>query len=207
MIPVNEPLLDGNELKYVSECIRTSWISSGGRFIKEFEAKWAEYCDMKHGVAVSNGSTALELAVSVLNLPEGSEIIMPAFTIISCALAVIKNGCVPVLVDCDSETWCMDTGKVEEKITERTKAIMPVHIYGHPVDMEAVSDIARRHKIAVIEDAAEAHSAEVLMGRAGDKPCWKRCGSFGDVSTFSFYANKIITTGEGGMVLGIGICF
>ena len=192
MIPVNEPLLGDRELEYVTECIRTGWISSAGHFIEEFEQKWAAYCGMKYGVAVSNGTTALQVAVGCIGLEPGDEVIMPTFTIISCALAVLYNGGVPVLVDCDPCTWCMDVSQTEARITPRTRAIMPVHIYGHPADMDLISELARRHGLVVIEDAAEAHGAE-YKGR--------KCGGLGDISCFSFYANKIITTGEGGMVL------
>ena len=201
MIPVNEPLLKGNELNYVSECINTSWISSSGRFIEDFEREWARYCDMKHGIAVCNGTAALEMAVAVFRFPEKSEIIIPAFTIISCAQAVVKSGCIPVLVDCDPKTWCMDIKQIEDKITEKTVGIMPVHIYGNPVDMKEVKKIADLNKLSIIEDAAECHGAEIAIEDEGGTISWKRCGSFGDVSCFSFYANKIITTGEGGMVL------
>ncbi len=192
MIPVNEPLLGGRELEYVEECVRTGWVSSEGRFIAEFEKAWAAYCGMEHGVAVSNGTTALELAVAALGLTPGDEVIMPAFTIISCALAAIRSGAVPVLVDCDPGTWCMDASHVAERITPRTRAIMPVHIYGHPVDMDPIVDMAAKHGLSVIEDAAESHGAQ-YKGR--------RAGGLADLSCFSFYANKIITTGEGGMVL------
>lgn len=201
MIPVNEPSLGKRELEYVTECIRTGWISSAGRFIEEFEAKWAAYCGMKHGIAVSSGTTALQVAVGCLDLKPGDEVILPTFTIISCALAVVTNGGVPVLVDCDPRTWCMDVGQVEAKITERTRAIMPVHIYGHPVDMDPLLALAEKYDLAIIEDAAEVHGAEYLTGREGADPTWKRCGGIGHISTFSFYANKLITTGEGGMVL------
>ena len=192
MIPVNEPLLGQRELEYVTECIRTGWISSAGHFIEEFEDKWAAYCGMKYGVAVSNGTVALQVAVGCLDMEPGDEVIMPTFTIISCALAVIYNGGVPVLVDCDPRTWCMDVSQIEAKITSKTRAIMPVHIYGHPVDMEPVLELAGKYNLVVIEDAAEAHGAE-YKGR--------KCGGLGDINCFSFYANKIITTGEGGMVL------
>ncbi len=192
MIPVNEPLLDGKELEYVTECVKTGWISSAGKFINEFEEKWAAYCGMKHGVAVCNGTVALELAVEVLNLPHGSEIILPSFTIISCAQAITKAGCVPVVVDCEPDTWCMDVNQVQDAITSKTRAIMPVHIYGHPVDMDPVVELAEKHGLIVIEDAAEAHGAE-YKGR--------KCGGLGHISCFSFFANKIVTTGEGGMVL------
>src|SRR4030042_611629 len=150
MIPVNEPLLGERELEYVTECIRTGWISSAGRFIEEFEQKWAAYCGMKYGIAVSNGTVALQAAVACLGLEPGFQVIMPTFTIISCALAVIYNGGIPVLVDSDSRTWCMDVSQVEEKITDRTRAIMPVHIYGHPVDMDPLRQLAHRHGLSII---------------------------------------------------------
>jgi len=201
MIPVNEPKLGDRELEYVSECVRTGWVSSAGKFIGEFEERWAAYCGRRYGVAVSNGTVALQLAVACLDLEPGDEVIMPTFTIISCALAVVYNGGVPVLVDSDPKTWTMDINQVADKITPRTKAIMPVHIYGHPVDMDPLLDLADKHGLAIIEDAAEAHGAEYLSGRHGSDPTWRRCGSFGTLSCFSFYANKLITTGEGGMVL------
>lgn len=192
MIPVNEPLLAGNELAYVSECVRTGWISSAGPFLEEFEQRWATYCGKRFGVAVSNGTSALELAVRCLDLAPGDEVVLPSFTIVSCALAVIRAGGVPVLVDCDRETFCLDVEQVARRIGPRTRAIMPVHMYGHPCDMDPLTALARRHGLALVEDAAEAHGAE-YRGR--------RAGSLGDLSCFSFYANKIVTTGEGGMVL------
>jgi len=192
MIPVNEPRLKGKELAYVTECLQTGWISSEGRFIEAFERGWADYCGMPHAVAVCNGTTALELAVACLDLQRGDEVILPTFTIISCALAVLYNGLTPVLVDSDPRTWCMNISQLEAKITPRTRAIMPVHIYGHPVDMDPVIDLAVRYNLTIIEDAAEAHGAEYKH---------RRCGSLGDLSCFSFYANKIVTTGEGGMIL------
>jgi perosamine synthetase len=201
MIPVNEPLLGERELEYVTECVRTAWISSAGRFIGEFEEKWAAYCGMKYGVAVSNGTTALQVAGGCLDLEPGDEVIMPTFTIISCALAVVYSGGVPVLVDADPRTWCMDVTQVEDKITPRTRAIMPVHIYGHPVDMDPLFALAEKHDLVIIEDAAEVHGAEYLSGRDGANPTWRRCGGMGHISAFSFYANKLVTTGEGGMVL------
>jgi perosamine synthetase len=201
MIPVNEPKLTPRELEYVSECVRTGWVSSAGKFITEFEDCWAAYCGRRYGVAVSNGTVALQLEVTCLGLKPDDEVILPTFTIISCALAVIYNGGVPVLVDSDPRTWCMDVAQVEAKITPRTCAIMPVHIYGHPVDMEPLLDLADKHGLTIIEDAAEAHGAEYLSGRNSSHPAWQRCGSFGTLSCFSFYANKLITTGEGGMVL------
>jgi perosamine synthetase len=201
VIPVNEPLLGRQESEYLLECMRTGWISSAGRFIDEFEQKWASYCGRKYGIAVSNGTAALQVAADCLGLEPGDEVILPSFTIISCALAVINRGCVPVLVDSDPQTWCMDVTQIEQKITPRTRAIMPVHIYGHPVDMDPLLCTARKHGLAIIEDAAEVHGAEYLSGRNTSDPTWRRCGSFGTLSCFSFYANKLITTGEGGMVL------
>lgn len=197
-IPVNEPLLSGNELKYASDCINSNWISSAGGYIECFETGWAKYCGQKHGVAVCNGTVALELAVEICDFPKGSEIILPSFTIISCAQAIIKSGCVPVLVDCDPETYSMDTEQIESKITKRTVAIMPVHIYGHSCNMDPIIDIAHKYNLMIIEDAAEVHGGEYFSKKDN---AWHKCGSLGHLSCFSFYANKIITTGEGGMVL------
>ncbi len=198
MIPVNDLWLTERDLEYVSESVRTGWVSSAGNFINEFEGRWAAYCGRRYGIAVSNGTAALQLAVACLGLGAGDEVIMPTFTIISCPLAVIYNGGVPVLVDSCPRTWCMDVTQVEEKITPRTRAIMPVAIYGHPVDMDPLMELAHQYGLAIIEDAAEAHGAEYLSNRHAS---WRRCGSFGTLSCFSFYGNKIITTGEGGMVL------
>jgi len=191
-IPVNEPLLNGNEEKYLVECIRTGWISSEGPFIKKFEEQLAARMGRKYGVAVSNGSVALDAAVIALGIGQGDEVIMPTFTIISCAAAVVRAGAVPVVVDCDPATWNMDVAQIESRITPRTKAIMVVHIFGLPVDMEPLLALARKHGLKVIEDAAEMHG-QTYKG--------KPCGSFGDISTFSFYPNKHITTGEGGMIV------
>ena len=191
-IPVNTPLLDGNEKKYLLECIDTGWISSEGPFLKQFEDKMSAHVQRKYGVAVCNGSAALDIAMLSLGLEKGSEVIMPAFTIISCASAIVRAGCVPVLVDADPLTWNMDVNQIESKVTEKTKAIMVVHIYGVPVDMDPVIEIAKKYGLKIIEDAAEAHG---LMYK--DRPC----GSFGIVSIFSFYPNKHVTTGEGGMVV------
>jgi len=192
VIPVSEPLLDERALAYVEEAVRSGWISSAGRFISEFERRWAEYCGVAHGVAVCNGTAALELAVEALQLPPGSEIILPSFTIISCVTAVLRAGCRPVLADCEADTWCLDMAEVARKIGERTRAVMPVHIYGHMAEMDSLMDLARRHGLAVIEDAAEAHGAEYRDRRAG---------GIGTMGCFSFYANKIVTTGEGGMIV------
>jgi len=208
MIPVNEPLIGEKEIEYVSECLRTGWISSAGRFIEEFEQKWAAYCGMKYGIAMSNGTTALQAAVGCIGLQPGDKVIMPTFTIISCAQAIIYNGGIPILVDSDPRTWCMDVVQVREKVEAeikkgdgKLKAIMPVHIYGHPVDMDPILELAEKYNLKIIEDAAEVHGAEYLTGRATANPQWKRCGGLGHISVFSFYANKLITTGEGGMVL------
>ncbi len=191
-VSVNEPLLNGNEKKYLEQCIDTGWISSEGPFVHKFEEGMASLTGRKHGVAVCNGSVALDLALQALSLPPGSEVIMPTFTIISCAAAVVRAGCVPVLVDSDPQTWNMDVSQIEAKVTSRTSAIMAVHIYGLPVDMEPLMEVARKYHLAVIEDAAEA---------IGQTAYGKPCGSFGDISCFSFYPNKHVTTGEGGMVL------
>ena len=192
MIPVSEPLLDERALAYVDEAIRSGWISSEGRFIAAFEDAWARYCGVEYGIAVCNGTVALELALAALDLPAGSEVILPSFTIISCIMAVLRTGSRPVLVDAKPDTWCLDVDEVERKITDQTRAIMPVHMYGHMADMDPLMALARRHGLAILEDAAEAHGGQ-YQGR--------RAGSFGSLSTFSFYANKIITTGEGGMVV------
>lgn len=192
MIPVNEPLLNGNEKKYLIECIETGWISSEGPFVREFEDKFSSKVHRKYGVAVSSGSVALEVAVVALGIGVGDEVIMPTFTIISCAAAIVRAGATPVLVDNDSKTWNMDVSQIESKITPRTRAIMVVHIYGLPVDMNPVLEIAEKHGLRIIEDAAEMHG-QTYLG--------KPCGSFGDASIFSFYPNKHVTTGEGGMIV------
>ena len=200
MIPVNEPMLTEREAEAVVECVRSGWISSAGRFIDAFEQRWAEYCGRRYGVAVCNGTAALELAVAALGIQPGDEVILPTFTIISCALAVVRAGGTVVLVDSSPRTWTMDVDAVARRITPRTKAVMAVHIYGHPADMDPILALADRHGLAVIEDAAEAHGAE-YRSRIPTPGTWRRCGTFGAVSCFSFYANKLITTGEGGMVL------
>jgi perosamine synthetase len=192
MIPVCEPLLTDADTQAVMDCLRTGWISSAGKYLDRFEKEWAAYCGMEHGIAVSNGTAALYVAAALLDLRPGDEVIMPAFTIVSCAQAVTALGAVPVLVDSDPRNWQMDVSQIAARITPRTKAIMAVHIYGHPADMDAVTALAKKHGLAVIEDAAETHGAE-YKGR--------KCGGLADVSTFSFYSNKLITTGEGGMVL------
>ncbi|MEC7875256.1 MAG: DegT/DnrJ/EryC1/StrS family aminotransferase [Pseudomonadota bacterium] len=192
IIPVSEPLIGKREEELVLDCLRSGWISSEGKYVKEFEKKCASYCSMNAGISVSAGTAALQVAVSCLPIDKGDEIIMPAFTIISCATAIIESGAKPVLVDCDPDTWTMNTEEIEQKITNKTKAIMAVHIYGHSVDMQPVNELAKKHNLFVIEDAAEAHGAEYK----GTK-----CGGLSDISILSFYANKLVTTGEGGMVL------
>lgn len=192
MIPVCTPTLCEREKKYVLECLDTNWISSKGRFVEEFENRFAEYCGCKYGISTTNGTTALHLAIASIDLKKGDEVIMPAFTIISTALAVIYCGAKPVFVDCDPETWNMDVSQIRAKITKNTKAILPVHIYGHPCDMDPILEIASEYDLLVIEDAAEAHGAE-YKGR--------KVGGIGDIGCFSFYANKIITCGEGGMII------
>ena len=192
MIAVNDPLLDGNELTYVSECIRTGWISSEGPFVKRFEEEFAASCQRRFGVAVANGTAALQLAVEALQLDPGDEVVLPSFTIISCASALARAGLIPVFVDCDRLTMNASVEHYEAAITERTKALMVVHIYGLPVDMDPILALAEKHGLKVIEDAAE-----VIGQTYNGRPC----GSFGDISITSFYPNKHITTGEGGMVL------
>lgn len=199
MIPVNEPLFIGNEKKYLAQCIDVAWISSEGPFVREFEEKFSEYLGVKYGVAVCNGTAALEAALFGIGLEKGDEVIMPSFTIISCAIAAIRLGATPVLVDIEPETWTMDVSQIEGRITAKTKAIMPVHIYGHPVDMDKVFEVADRFDLKIVEDAAEVHGAEYFSKARGNK--WHKCGSMSDAAAFSFYANKIVTTGEGGMVV------
>jgi perosamine synthetase len=192
MIPVNEPLLDGNERAYLLNCIDTGWISSEGPFIQKFETGFAERVNRQHAIAVSNGSVALDAAVVALDIGPGDEVILPSFTIISCAAAVVRAGATPVLVDCDPLTFNMSADAVAQRITPRTKAVMVVHLYGLPVDMDPLLALCRQHGLKLIEDAAEMHG-QCYKGRP--------CGSFGDISTFSFYPNKHVTTGEGGMLV------
>jgi perosamine synthetase len=192
MIPVNTPLLAGNEKKYVMDCLETGWISSEGPYVKKFEEEFAKKSGRKFGITVANGSVALDAAIVALGIGAGDEVILPTFTIISCAAAIVRAGAKPVVVDSHPETWNMDVRQIEKKITSRTKAIMAVHIYGHPVDMDPLLEIAKKHNLRVIEDAAQMHG-QTYKGKV--------CGSFGDISTFSFYANKHVTTGEGGMIL------
>lgn len=192
IIPVNEPVLSLESKKNVKEAMESGWISSAGKYVTQFEENFAKFLGVKHAIAVSNGTTALHLALLSLGVGPGDEVIVPAFTMASTWLAVIHAGAKPVFIDCEPDTFNINPQLIEPKISKRTKAIIPVHIYGHPVDMDAILKIAKKHKLFVIEDAAEAHGAEYKG---------KKCGSMGDINCFSFYANKIITTGEGGMVV------
>jgi perosamine synthetase len=192
VIPVFEPEIGEEEIEAVVAALRAGEISgSFGDNIPAFEREFADYVGARHGVAVTSGTTALHLAVSALDLEPGSEILMNASTNIATALAAYHNGLVAVPVDSEEKTWNLDLDLVEELITERTRAIIPVHLFGHPVDMDRLDEIAERHRLAVIEDCAESHGATV-RGRM--------TGALGDMGCFSFYANKIITTGEGGMI-------
>lgn len=191
-ISIANPVFNGNEKKYLMECIDTGWVSANGRFIKEFEQKFAEYCGTKYAIACCNGTVTLHLIMLGLGIQPGDEVIMPTLTYIATANAVRYCGATPVFVDSEEGTFNMDPKKLEEKITDRTKAIMPVHLYGLAANMEAIMEIADRHGIPVIEDAAEAHGAEIHG---------KRVGSFGLASSFSFFGNKIITCGEGGAIV------
>jgi len=191
VIPVCEPTLGGKETEYVLDCLQSNWISSAGKYIPSFENAFAEACGTRYGVACANGTVALHLALATLGIGPGDEVILPTFTMIATINAVTYTGATPVLVDSEPHTWNMDLNQVADKITPRTRVVMPVHTYGHPVDMDPLMELADRHGFFVIEDAAEAHGAE-YKGR--------RAGSLGHAASFSFYANKIITTGEGGMV-------
>ncbi len=191
-IPVNRPRLEGREVEYVQDCLRSGWISSEGPYVERFEAAMAAACGRRFGVAMSNGSVALDLAVAALDLGPGDEVILPTFTIVSCAAAIVRAGATMAVVDCDPETYNMTAEGVAAAITPRTRAIMIVHLYGLPVDLDPILALAERHGLKVIEDAAEMHG-QTYRGRP--------CGSFGDISTLSFYPNKHVTTGEGGMAL------
>jgi perosamine synthetase len=203
-IAVNTPLFEGNEKKYLNQCIDTGWISSEGNFVKKFEEDFSKYCDQKFGIAVCNGSVAIDVAIRAIketyHWQENDEIIVPTFTIISCAQSIIYNKLKPVFVDCDPLTFNIDVNLIEQAITKKTKAIMVVHIYGLPSDMSKILDIAKKYNLKIIEDSAEAHGQE-YQWQENQNSKKQKCGSFGEVSTFSFYANKHITTGEGGMIL------
>jgi perosamine synthetase len=188
--PVAEPSLSSKELEYLTDAFLSTWISSRGKYIDRFEAEFSAFSDCKHGVAVSNGTVAIHLALVALGVGEGDEVIVPDLTFAATINAVIHANATPVIVDVDRERWTIDPEAIQKAITPKTKCIIPVHIYGQPCDMDPIMEIARANNLSVIEDAAEAHGA-MYKG--------KKVGSFGDVATFSFFGNKIITTGEGGM--------
>lgn len=189
--PVNIPKINSADIKYVSKVMKDSWISSDGPEVKKFEKKFSKFIKKKHSVAVSNGTAALEIALKAIGIRKGDEVIIPNFTIISNALAVIKLQATPVLVDCGMYDWNIDLKNLEKKISKKTKAIIITHIYSYSNPMEKIKKILKNKKIVIVEDAAE------VLGLKYKK---KMCGSFGDISTFSFYANKHVTTGEGGMI-------
>ena len=188
--PVASPTLNGNEFKYLTDAFFSSWISSTGAYINKFENAFSHYSDCSYGVSVSNGTVALHLALVVLGIGKGDEVIVPDLTFAATINAVLHANATPVIVDIEEESWCISPSEIEKAITERTKAIIPVHLYGQPCDMESIMSIATRHNLKVIEDCAEAH---------GSSFGGKKVGSFGDIGCFSFYGNKVITTGEGGM--------
>lgn len=190
-LPVAAPVIGELEIECVTDAIRSGWVSSIGPYIEKFESAFGQYIGVKHAIAVSNGTVALHLALHALGIGPGDEVIIPDLTFASTAHAVLQTGASPVLVDVERDTWCMDPRAVERALSAKTRAIMPVHLFGHPADMAAISKIAVARKLFVIEDAAEAHGAEV-KGR--------RVGSLSNVGAFSFYGNKVITTGEGGML-------
>lgn len=191
-IPVFEPSLDGDEEKFLIECIQSGWISSLGKFITEFETKFAQFCGSRFGVAVSNGTTGLHLALAALGIGPGDEVIVPTLSFVASANAVKYTGASVVFADSEPLTWNIDPAQIKAKLTTRTKAILPVHLYGHPADMGPILELGQQYGIPVVEDAAEAHGA-LYKG--------KRVGSLGKMGVFSFYGNKIITTGEGGMIV------
>lgn len=198
MIPVAAPVLGERELDYVTDCIRSGWVSSLGEYVRRFEQQFAAYCGVRHGVATHNGTVALHLALAALGIGPGDEVIVPSLTFVATGNAVAYTGATPIFVDSETTSWNIDPAAVAAAITPRTRAIIAVHLYGHPANMDALRDLATGHRLVLIEDAAEAHGA-----------CYKgrRTGSLGDVAVFSFYGNKIITTGEGGMVLSNDAAF
>jgi perosamine synthetase len=192
MIPIMEPWLDHQESDRVMDCLNSGWISSQGAYIPEFERSFSEFCQSRFGVATSNGTTALHLALLTLGIGPGDEVIVPALSFIASANVVVYTGARPVFADVDEKTWTLDPALIQPLITSRTKAIMPVHLYGHPTHMDPIMELARKHHLWVVEDAAEAHGAEYKG---------QKVGSLGDMGCFSFYGNKIISTGEGGMLV------
>ena len=192
MIPVNEPKIGRLESEYLLDALNSGWISSSGKYIDRFEKEFSAFIGTEYAISVCNGTAALETALHGLGVKAGDEIIMPSFTIISCAIAAIRLGAKPVLVDIDPITWNLNPDFLETRISKKTKVVMPVHVFGHSVDMDPILKLQKKYKFKILEDTAESHGAEYKN---------QRCGSLGDCSTFSFYANKLITTGEGGMVL------
>ncbi len=190
-IPVYEPSISQKEIDYVTDAVKSGWVSSLGHYINDFENRFAEYIGVKYALTTSSGTTALHLALVSLGIKDGDEVIVPDLTFVATANAVTYTGAKPVFADVDPQTWCIDPADIERKITKKTKAIIPVHLYGHPADMDAINKIAKEYRLYVIEDAAEAHGAEYKG---------KKVGSLGNCGIFSFYGNKIITTGEGGMI-------
>ncbi len=191
-VPVNEPVITNEAKRYVADALESGWVSSAGEYLGKFEEAFASYIGVKHAVMTTSGTTALHLSLASLGIGRGDEVIIPDFTMIASVFAVLYTGATPVFVDAEPETFTINPDLIEAKITKKTKAIMPVHIYGHPCDVDPIIALAKRHKLFVIEDAAEVHGA-TYKGH--------KCGSLGDVSAFSFYGNKIVTTGEGGMVV------
>lgn len=191
-IPIYQPSLKGNESRYVQECLASSWISSRGQFIDRFEQSFADYLSIAHATSVANGTVALHLALLALGIGPGDEVILPTFTYVACANAIRYTGATPVFVDSLKTTWQIDPQAVANQITPRTKAIMAVHLYGHPCDMTTLVKLSKQHQLFLVEDCAESLGAK-YQGRL--------TGTFGDIATFSFYGNKTITTGEGGMVV------
>lgn len=191
-VPIAHPQLKGNEYAYLMDAFLSTWISSSGKYIPQFEENFSDYCGTKYGIAVSNGTVALHLALTALDVGEGDEVIVPDITFAATINAVLYTGATPVIVDVEEDSWCIDPDEIEKAITDRTKAVIPVHIYGQPCDMKRICELAEKYHLYVIEDCAEAHGAE-FNG--------KKVGSFGDIGCFSFFGNKVITTGEGGMCI------
>jgi perosamine synthetase len=197
MILINEPVLNGNEKKYLMECVDTTFVSGEGPFVKKFEAECAKYFGVKHSMALNSGTAALEATIFALELKPGDEVILPSFTIISCVIALARFGVNPVLVDCNEDDWNMDVSQVEAKITDKTKAIMAVDMYGSPVDYDVLLELKEKYNLFLIEDFAESQGASYFSKKQNK---WLNCGAIGDLGATSFYANKTITTGEGGLV-------
>jgi perosamine synthetase len=190
--PVSMPLLTGRELEYVTDAVKSGWISSLGPYVTRFESDFADFCGAAHAITVSNGTVALHLALHALGIGKGDEVIVPDLSFIATANAVLMTGATPIFCDINVESLCLDPEHLRALITPNTRAVIPVHLYGHPADMVAIQAIARTHGLSIIEDAAEAHGSAIGQDRVG---------GFGDCATFSFYANKNMTTGEGGMIV------